>query len=86
MLNHHVCTPDTNVTLHVIYISIKKYTVFAILEMDNQQRPTVQSMELCSMLCGSLDGRGVCGRMNTCIRMAEFLHCPPETIQTLLIG
>ena len=23
MLNHHVCTPDTNVTLHVIYISIK---------------------------------------------------------------
>ena len=38
------------------------------------------------MLCGSLDGRGVWGRMDTCIRMAESLHCPPETITTLLIG
>ena len=54
--------------------------------MDNQQRPIVQPMELCSMLCGSLDGRGVCGRTNTCLHMAEFLHCSPETIQTLLIG
>ena len=26
--------------------------------MDNQQGPTVQHMELCSMSCGSLDGRG----------------------------
>ena len=25
--------------------------------------------ELCSMLCGSLDGRGVWGRMDTCICM-----------------
>jgi len=30
------------------------------------------------MLCGSLDGRGVC--------MAGYLHCSPETITTLLIG
>ena len=29
-------------------------------------------MELCSMLCGSPDGRGVWGRMDTCICMAEF--------------
>ena len=27
--------------------------------MDNQQGPTVEHMELCSMLCGSLDGKGV---------------------------
>ena len=27
----------------------------------NQQGPTVQHRELCSMLCGSLDGRGVGG-------------------------
>ena len=33
-----------------------------IFKMDNQQRPTVQHMELCSVLCGSLDGRGVWGR------------------------
>ena len=29
----------------------------AIFKMDNQQGPTVQHMELCSVLCGSLDGR-----------------------------
>ena len=29
--------------------------------------------ELCSMLCGSLDGREVCGRMDTCVCVAETL-------------
>ena len=29
-----------------------------ISEISNQQGPTVERMELCSMLCGSLDGRG----------------------------
>ena len=24
--------------------------------------------------------------MDTCICMAEFLHCPPENVRTLLIG
>ena len=43
-------------------------------------------MELCSVLCGSLDGRGVRGRMDTCIFMAESLHCSPETITTSLTG
>ena len=38
------------------------------------------------MLCGSLDGRGVWGRMDTCTCMAEFLHCSIEAITTLLIG
>ena len=38
-------------------------------------------MELCSGLCGSLDGR-----MDTCICMAESLHCPPETITAFLIS
>jgi len=32
-----------------------------------------------------LDGRGVWGRMDTCICMAEPLCCPPEIIPTLLI-
>ena len=26
------------------------------------------------------------GRMDTCICLAESLHCPPETIMKLLIG
>jgi len=41
----------------------------------------VQHRELCSMLRGSLDGRGVWGEW-----MAESLCCPPETITTLLIS
>ena len=43
-------------------------------------------MELDSMLCGSLDGRGVWGRMDTCICIADSLHCSPEAITTLLMG
>ena len=38
------------------------------------------------MLCGSLDGRGVGGRTDTCMCMAESLCCSPETIIILLIG
>ena len=38
------------------------------------------------MFCGSLDGRGVWGRMGTCTCMIESLCYPPETITTLLIG
>ena len=55
----------------------------AIFKMYNQQESTVQHMELCSKLCCSLDGRG---RTDACICTAESLHCPPETITTLLIG
>ena len=36
------------------------------------------------MLCGSLDGRGVWGRMDTCVCMAESPCCVPETATTLL--
>ena len=38
------------------------------------------------MLCGSLDRRGVGGRMGTCIYMAESLCCSLEAITTLLIS
>ena len=54
--------------------------------MDNQQEPTVQHRDLCSVLCGSLDGRGVREKIDTCIWMTESLHCSPKTILTLLIG
>ena len=46
----------------------------------------LEHRELCSMLCGSLDGTGVWGRMDTCIYMADFLCCSPETTTTLLIS
>ena len=43
--------------------------------MDNQQGPTISHMELCSMLCCSLEGRGVSGEMDTCIHTAQCLCC-----------
>ena len=58
----------------------------SLFKLDNQQKPTVQHMELCSMLCASLDGRGDWGRMETCICMVESLHCSPEMLTALLIG
>ena len=61
------------------------YVHTAIFKMDNQQGPTVQHMELYSVLCASLDGREIWGRMDTCICMAESLCCLPETT-TLLIS
>ena len=56
------------------------YVYIAIFKMDNQQGPTVQHMELCSMLYGSLDERGQ-ERIDTCIYMAESLHCAPKPSQ-----
>ena len=43
-------------------------------------------MELCSVLCGSLDAKGVWMRTDTNMCVAESLFCPPETITTLLIS
>ena len=38
------------------------------------------------MLCGSLDGSGVWGRMDTCICVAESLCYSPEAITTLFVN
>ena len=53
----------------------------AIFKMDNQQGPTVLHRELGSVLCASLDGRGVWRRMDTCVCMAEALCYAPELSQ-----
>ena len=45
----------------------------ALYKLDNQQGLPVWHMELYSILCGSLDGRGVWGRMDTYICMSESL-------------
>ena len=55
----------------------------AIFKMGIQQEATVEHRELCSMLCGSLDGRGVWGSVDTRVCVAELLCCAPETITTL---
>ena len=58
----------------------------AKLKVENQQGPTAQHMEFCSMLCGRLGGMGVWQGMDTCVCMTESLLLPPESITTLLIG
>ena len=62
------------------------YTLLYLKWITTKVRPFVQHRELCPMSCGSLDGRGVCRRMDTCMCMAESLCCSPETITTWLIG
>ena len=47
---------------------------------------TSKHMGLYSVLCGSLGGTGVWGRMDTCLRMAESLCCSPETTTISLIS
>lgn len=36
-----------------------KFNMYPLLSVHRQQRPTIYHRELCSMLCSSLDGRGV---------------------------
>ena len=61
------------------------YTLLC-LRQDSQQGPPAQHGELCSMLRGSLDGRGVWERMDACMCMTEPLYCSPETIATLFVN
>ena len=58
----------------------------AVFNMEKQQGPAGQHRELCLMLGASLDGRGVWGRMDTCLCVAESLCCSPESNRALLIG
>ena len=56
----------------------------AIFKMNNEWMNTYCRAH--EVLCGSLGGRGVWGRIDTCICMAESLHSSPESITMLLIG
>ena len=67
-------------------ITCYKSKCTATFRMDNQQGPPIEHWELCSMLCGSLGGRGVWGRIDTRVYMAESLPCSPETTTPLLIS
>ena len=47
-------------------VALVQHLVPVALGQDSTE-PTVLHKELCSMLCGSLDGRRVWGRMDTCV-------------------
>ena len=57
----------------------------AVFKIDNQPESTVEHLERCLMLCDRLDGRGSCGKIDTCVCMAESLRYSLETITTWLI-
>ena len=61
-----------------------RYTLLYFKGITNKD--LLYSTRNCSRLHGSLDGRGVGGRMDTCICMVESLLCLFEGITTLLIG
>ena len=60
------------------------YTLLPLKWITNKD--LLHSTWTSSMLCGSLDGRGVWGKMDTCMYMAESLCCSPPTIRTLFIN
>ena len=43
--------------------------ILLLFKMDNRQGPPVQHRELCSIVCGSLDGRGAWGRIVTVVQL-----------------
>ena len=80
------------VTFKIIRLKKISFWIVGGLGMDMytvlwlKRRADRDHTEFCSMLCGGLDGRGVGGRMDTCVCMAESLCCSPETVTTLLTG
>ena len=62
---------------------IDMYTLLYLTWITNKD--LLDSTRNCSVLCGGKDRRGVWGRMDTCICMAELLCCPNETITKVVI-
>ena len=58
----------------------------AVFKMHYQQGPTVQHMELYSMLRASLDGSGVWGTIETFMCMAKSFCCSLENITLLFVN
>ena len=87
----YCCIFSGSVIFHCVYIPS---SLTVPLLRDTQGRTmegrkeglTTQHQELCSMLRGHLDGRGLWGSMDICVCVAESLCCPPETVTTLSTG
>ena len=80
----HVCWISIIFLLNKMQTTEKWKSIgsFASGILSYQPGLPVQHADLYSMLCGSLDGRGVWGRMDARICI---VHCSPETTTTLLI-
>ena len=82
----HICQSLLNCVFMCILLYVNYTSIKLSKNKKKKKNKMMCLMELCSMLCGRLDGRRVWGRMDTCTCMAESLCCSPETITTLLIG
>ena len=60
------------------------FTAESHLGSPHTPHTLLQKQELCSVLWGSLDGKGVWGRVDTCTYTAESLPSSPEAITTLV--
>ena len=60
---------------------VDMYTLLYLEWMSNQQGATVSYLEFCSTLRGSIDGRGVWGRMDTYTCMAVSLPVHVKLLQ-----
>ena len=62
------------------------HTTLFKVSIDNQQGPTAEHRELCSVLCNNLHGERIWKRAGTRICITESLCCTPETNPTLLLN
>ena len=58
----------------------------AIFKIHNQQGPTIEPRELCSIFCNNLNRKRIRKRIDTYMCIAESLCCTPETSTPLLIN
>ena len=59
-------------TSHRMQVASRSWAcTHCIFKMDSRQGHAVWHVKLCSVLCGSLDGRGVWGRTDTLVCMAS---------------
>ena len=61
---------------------IGMYTLLYLKQINNKD--LLEHMELCSMSCGSLDGRGTWRGMDPCLCMAESLRGSPENYHNIV--
>ena len=63
-------------------VGLNVYTL-TYIKLGHQQGAPVQPREVCSALCGDLNGKEIQKRGDICTRTTDSLHCTAETNTTL---
>ena len=80
------CPSPTHTTVVPVHSTLGMFVHAAIFKTHDQQAPTVQHGEGCSIFCNNLNGKGIWKRRDTCISITESLCCTPETSTPLLVN